>query len=276
MTTVPCIEMPDPPELPKLDIPQFGVLEAARQSLYDLPDLSVYIMSMQELAGNALAPLRRFLEMIEVIVAIKSCQEAVIDALLPPSPGPIIECLKDLIKAIARLASFFPPFEYVKTMLSLCLYVVSILDEVINLFVFLDERISEYKANISLALDLGDIELGAINDCAGEQATKLVVNAMDILKFISPILSILLNPLARLIPIPELRQILKDLSSLPDVLAGIQQDINEAQGTPALGALIESIAGMRNVTVWLYNLLAPVVGRSGNQRQRAVPDFVNF
>ena len=207
MTTVPCLEMPALPELPSLEIPQFGVLEAARQSLYDLPDLSVYLMSMQELAGNALAPLRRFLEMIEVIVAIKSCQ---------------------------------------------------------------------YKANIDIALELGDIELGAINDCAGEQAYKLVVNAMDILNFISPILSILLNPLARLMPIPELRKILKDLSSLPAVLAGIQADIEAAQGPPALGALMESITGIRNITVWLYNILAPVVGRDGDQQPRTMPSFENF
>ena len=63
MTVVPCITLGDPPALPQLDIPQFGVLQAARQSLYDLPDFSVYIMSMQNAAAAALAPLRRFLEL---------------------------------------------------------------------------------------------------------------------------------------------------------------------------------------------------------------------
>lgn len=276
MTTVPCLEMPNPPELPKLDIPQFGVLEAARQSLYDLPDLSTYLMSMQELASNALAPLRRFLELIEIILAIKSCQEAIIDALLPPSPGPIIECVKDLIKAIARLVSFFPPFEYVKTLLSLDLYIISVIDEVVGLFVFLDERITEAKQGIIQALELGDIDLGAIHDCSGEQAYKLIFNMMDILKYVTPLLSILLAPIARLVPIPELRDMIKSLADIPKTLTNIQSEIGDAQGPPALGSLLEAIVAIRNIASWMYNVLAPVVGRDGDLQPVRLPTLQNF
>lgn len=275
MAVVPCIELGDPPALPELEIPQFGILQAARQSLYDLPDFSVYIMSMQNAAAVALAPLRRFLEMVEIILAIKSCQQAVIDALLPPSPGPIIDCLKDLIKAIARIASFFPPLEYVKTALSLAKFAIQILDEVISLFELLDQRITQLKENIDLSLELGDLELGAINDCAGGM-TPIVVNSMDILKFVTPMLKIMLEPLARLIPIPALRKMVKDIANFPALLTNAQSAIESAQGPPVLGDLMEMIVQMRNIAVLMYNTLSPVVGRDPDMRPRTVPSFQNF
>lgn len=275
MAVIPCLYLGDPPALPELEIPQFGILQAARQSLYDLPDISTYIMTLQNAAAAALAPLRRFLELIEVILAIKNCQQAVIDALIPPSPGPIIECLKDLIEAIARLASFFPPLEYVKTALSLAKFAIQILDAIISLFELLDSRITELKVNLELAVELGDLELGAINDCAGGM-TPIIVNSMDIMKFITPMLSILLDPLSRLLPIPELREMADSIANFPELLTDAQSAIEGAEGPAVLGDLIELIVQIRNIAVVMYNILAPVVGRDADLKQRTVPTLVNF
>lgn len=265
--------MPAPPDLPQLEIPQFGILAAARQSLYDMPDLSTYLMSLQEAAALALAPVRRFLEMVEIILAIKSCQDAVIEALLPPSPGPIIECIKDLIKAIARLASYFPPFEYVKTMLSLCLFIIQVIDEVVDLFVFLDAQLARYLVVILAALELGDTDLGSIADCAGAEVTQLTVNMMDVLQYITPLLKIMLDPLARLVPIPQLRDILKQIANIPQTLTDIKATIGQAQGPPVIGELMQTINSMRNISVLAYNLLAPVVGRDSNLQPKELPEF---
>jgi hypothetical protein len=276
MTVAICIEMPPPPELPELSIPQFGILQAARQSLYDLPDMSVYIMSLQTAAAAALAPLRRFLEMVEIIFAIKNCTQAVIEALLPPSPEPIINCIKDLIKAIARIASFFPPFEYIKTMMSLARYCSQIIDEVVDLFVLLDEKISDLKENLLIAEELGDIDLGAIVDCAGNQYGNLIINAMDILKFITPILTILLEPLARLVPVPALSKMVRQLADLPGLVDEIQTQIEGAQGPPVLGSLLQILNMVSGICVTLYNVLAPLVGRDPDMEYSTVPVLENF
>jgi hypothetical protein len=273
MTVPICLEMPAPPELPYLEIPQFGIMSAARQSLYDLPDLSTYLMSLQEVAALALAPVRRFLEMVEIILAIKSCQDAIIEALLPPSPGPIIECIKDLIKAIARLASYFPPLEYVKSMLSLCKFIIQVIDEVVDLFVFLDQQLANYILVLQNALELGDLELGALADCAGSEITALTVNMMDVLKYVTPILKILLEPLARLVPIPALREALKKIANLPALLTDIKSAVGQADGPPVIGGLMSLINDMRNAVVILYNVLAPVVGRDSDLKPRTLPTF---
>jgi hypothetical protein len=276
MTVALCLELPTPPPLPRLEIPQFGILEAARQSLHDLPDISVYLMSLQELAANALAPLRRFLELIELIAVIPACFSAVIDALFPPSPGPIIDCLKDFAKALARLIAFFPPISYIQTILDLCDYVILVVSEIISVFVLLDDRLTAYRKTLSEALELGDLELAAITDCASQEVGVLTLNLMDLLKFITPLIKVIVVPIARLIPEPNLRELLKSLANIPQLLTDAQALLEETEGPPVIQPLTDAMSALQAIAVGFYNVLAPIIGKAPDRRVSTVPDFVNF
>ena len=276
MTVPVCITMPPPPDLPELEIPSFGIIKAARQSLYDLPDLSTYIMSMQDAAAAALAPLRRYLEMIELLMAFQECQKAVVEALLPPDPEPILDCLKNLVKAFAQLASYFPPLSYVKTYMSLALYAIQVLDEILDLFEFLDEILTGYQQTLARAVELGDIDLGAIVDCAGTEVTALTINLMDILEFVTPVLKYMLEPIERLMPLPPLKDIIRDLEDIPRVLDDARIAVEGSTGVPVLEELFQAMTMIRNAAVLAYNTLAPVVGKESNQVPRAIPEFDNF
>jgi hypothetical protein len=251
-------------------------LEKARQSLHDLPDLSQYILGLQDLAANALAPLRRFLEMIEVLSALVECFNALIDALLPPSPGPIITCVKALIEAFARLLLFIPPLSYIPTVLDLTVYTISVIDEVVGLFELLDQRLNEYKNVLTSALELGDLELAAITDCASGEARVLTVNLMEILKFITPLIQAIVTPIARLVPSPPLRTALKQVADIPTTLSAIQTGIEDTSGPPVLSPLLETMFILRNILVVMHNIVAPVIGDPANQVPKEVPTFDNF
>lgn len=276
MAIADCLELPAPPPLPRLDIPQFGLLESARQSLYDLPDLSNYIMRLQDAAAAALAPLRRFLELIEVVVSIEACFFAVIDALFPPSPGPIIDCLKDFAKALARLLQFIPPFAYIQVILDLCDYTILLVDEIVGLFQILDAKLSEYKAVLAGALELGDLELATITDCAGTEVKALTLNLMDALKYITPLITVIVTPIARLVPIPAIADQLKALADIPATLEAIQTDIENTEGPPVVSELTEAMFSLRNIAAVLYNLLAPVIGKAADRQTANPPTFVNI
>jgi hypothetical protein len=217
------------------------------------------------------------LEMIEVILAVKNCLQAVLDALLPPSPGPLLECFKGLLQAIARLASYFPPFNYVKAALSIMAFAVAIIDEVVALFVELDIRITEYKEVATEALTLGDLELAGMADCATGEITPLVVNSMDLLIMITPLISLMLEPLVRLIPDPTLREEFQKLSNLPETLEIIKEGISEVGGIPGLDTLLDTMWTARNVVIQMYKVLAPVVGASSSgMTVMSMPTLVNL
>jgi len=102
MAIAACLNVDPPPPTPQLEIPQLGIFKVARDSLYDLPDLSKYILKLQDATALALAPIRRFLDVIAVLIAIKRCISAVPDSLLPPNPSAILECIEDLTKEIEK------------------------------------------------------------------------------------------------------------------------------------------------------------------------------
>lgn len=276
MSIADCIELPQPPTPPSLEIPQFGILETARQSLHDLPDISTYIMSMQNAAALALAPLRRFLELIEVVLTIKECFSVIPDSLLPPDPTAIIDCIKNLAKAIARLAAFFPPLSYIPTILDLANFVIQIVDEIISLFELLDQRLTQYTAVLNSATELGDLELAAVANCGSAEANIQILNAMEILKFVTPIINSILTPIARIVPEHNLRQVLEDIADVPAQLDLVETDIQSTVGPPVLEPLIQLMVILRNAAVMLYNTAAPIIGREANKGPRDIPEFQNF
>jgi len=213
---------------------------------------------------------------MEVVIAFKECIQAIPDALLPPSPGPIIDCLKALFKVFALLLKYIPPFNYLQTLVDLMDYVIAIVDEVSALFVLLDDKITEQLQIAADALTLGDLELVAISDCVTGEANVLVVNAMDILKFITPLIKTMLEPLARLMPEPTLRQKLTELANIPAQLEALQATIEETTGPPVLSPLLETMFILRDIAVIVANVIAPLAGGSANRQPVDPPVLVNL
>ena len=276
MTLAQCLELPTPPALPPLRIPNFGVLETARQSLYDLPDLSNYIMRLQDSAAAALAPLRRMLEIMEVMVAIKQCMSAIPDALLPPSPGPILDCLKALFKAFALLLQYIPPFNYIPTLIDLLDYVIIVVDEVVNLFTLLDNKITAQIATLTTAIDLGDLELAAMTDCASGESQVLILNSMDILQFTTPLISAMLSPISRLVPESILKEKLEQLATISTQLEDIEETIGQTPGVPVIGPMLDTLTLLRNLAIIVANTVAPIISGDASRQPRDFPTFVNF
>lgn len=280
-----CIRFGDLPALPSIEIPQFGILSAIRKDLYSIPDINPYLLDMQAQIQLAIAPLRRFFELIEIILAIRDCQKAVIDALLPPSPGPIIECLRNLIRALARLAAFFPPLEYVKTLVTMCIYSVAFIDAVWDLFGLLDARISELKAGLAEAIRLGDLDLAAIYDCASTEVTALINQSLDPLQIVLVPIQMMLDPIARLVPIKPLQDALSEIVNITAEFEQLRSDgfqtaraeVSEfTVELPLLQPLLDITAKIRNVIVIVHNTAAPVVGRDPDLGTRQAPQLENL
>jgi len=277
MTLPLCIELPTPPALPNIEIPQFGILEVARKSLHDLPDPSAYLMALQDSAALALAPLRRFLELMEIILSIKDCFSVLPDSLLPPDPEAVLDCIKNLVKAIARLAMFFPPLSYIPTVLSVMDFVILTVDEVISLFVLLDQRISYYKSVLNTAISLGDLELAAFANCGSAEVRIQIINSMDILMFVSPLAEAILRPLIRLLPgSGPIKDRLEDIAATSAAISGIKDDIVASATLPVLEPLLQQMTILRNAAVFLYNKVAPIVGRPTDRTQRDIPILENL
>lgn len=294
------LEIPDPP--PMLDIPHFGVMQKAWNSLHSIPKPSDLLMAFQDQLALALAPVRRFLELVEILMAFKQCTTAVIDAIDQLSPKPIYECLKGLQKAIAKIASWVPPMCYVRLGMELASYCIDLIDEIVLFFVEIDNLITEYLETLNLANLLGDTDLIRITNCAMTDIRVRLTIVVDLLKFIQPINDVLMDMFTRLLPGGETVKKLKkqadtyqamgsyfgsvtaslraggstlSLPSLPGFTPPAKTQ-NPLCPIPVMSPLLEAMNQARTALVMVYNVLAPFVGAESSKEPRTMPELQNF
>jgi hypothetical protein len=292
------LTIPSPP--PMINIPNFGVLQAAYDTIDKIPDPMDLILKLQDLLVVAMAPVRRYLEMVESFAAIKECFSAIPEAILTLSPDPILDCFKALTTALARVLSWLPPMCYVKTGMDIAGYCIDMLDAVFDLFTMLDRKIAALVELDQLATNLGDLELAGMVGCGMQSITISINQLMPLLKFVMPINNVLMEMFTRLLKLGPLKKAAKEYTESAQHIGKISDTMGEiangnwtgaglpdSQGEyappvsdrnpiipfPPLTPLIGALGIMRNTMVLIYNCLAPLVGEEPNKQGRAIPSY---
>jgi len=115
----------------------------------------------------ALTPLKPLFDIIDVIVALKDCIQAIPDSIgPPPSPTPIIECLQNLLAKVQALLRLLPQY-------SIPLLIAEVLDVLI---MFLEGYKAQMQAQLralqriveagTRATELGNVDFQLLLDCA--------------------------------------------------------------------------------------------------------------
>lgn len=172
-----CLELDAFPEPFELTLP--GGVEIA----------DVNLMAMIQ---PALTPLVPFFNIIDTIVAIFNCVKAIPDSLgPPPSPGPLIACLGEFGKKLAKLLRMLP-------MVSLPLLVVRLLDLVIatlrdvrRKLASLQKQMLAVTRMIDRAKKLEDAGLMAIAQCHEANVRQEAANVGKSLASVGRLLGII-------------------------------------------------------------------------------------
>ena len=127
-----CVGIPQQAEKLSLRLP-FGLrLDSIRQSLTSFQPTDELLMSFMGQIQPALTPIKMVLTLAKIAKAMADCVEAVKDAVSSLSPGPIIECIENLVTILPKLLEFVPPLSYIPTLVDLVLTIISILDAFIG------------------------------------------------------------------------------------------------------------------------------------------------
>jgi len=295
-----CKSMPWPPEPPSIEIPAFGILKKANGALDQIPDIGDMIAGFQDQLAVALAPLRRFLELIQAMMAFDNCMRSIPRAILTLNPGPIYECLKALGKIIAVLAGYVPPLAYILTILDIASYCIDIITEIYALLQRIDAEITDFLAELQLALQLADAQLENYLRCGAEETKAILLNIFGLLVFIKPVNDVLLDPIIQQIDNPVLReavQLYKDVSvnfaaaeaairageeipKLPDIFhlpeSIVTKPWNPDVPVPPLGPLLQAMYLTQMALANVYNALAPLVGRESDKGTAEPPSMTHL
>lgn len=126
--------------------------------------------------NSALSPLVPVFLIIDALLAVRDCLEAIPKAISKVSPSPVIDCLKDLANKMAQLIKLIPQT-------SVPIMIVMILDAIIA---FLNGYLAELQTLLARldaiieaetrAAQLGNQQLQLLLDCARENIDAEVAN----------------------------------------------------------------------------------------------------
>lgn len=203
---------------------QFGV---------DIGDLGTITRSALGSINAALTPLQPFFNVLDVLVQIVTCMQAIPDCIgPPPNPTKLIDCLPDLVKKLAALLGLIPQ-------LSIPVLVADLLDVMIvgllalrgELAAMIEQQ-ARLLAAATRASELGNVSLQIVVDCATGNLDAQLVNKQAGMEPLNRLLGVVnaLLKLAGLPPIPALDSI-GELSA--DALAGLDASIQALETAKA-------------------------------------------
>jgi hypothetical protein len=295
-----CHTITMPPAPPSIDIPHFGTMSKAWEGLHSIPNPSDLLTKFQDQLAVALAPVKRYLEMVEIFIGLYGCMQAIPKAVMTLNPTPIYDCIKILAKAIARILSYFPPMAYIRLYMDLANYVIELVDEILDWFAELDEILTEYIQTFTEAELADDQEVISILNCSASDIRPRMKIVMNLLAFVKPINDMLIDVFIRTIPNPQtvktLRKIKKVYDEANEYFESVAAVVEAGGGTlpdipgfsytppvqhqivpvPPLAPLLNQMTLVQNAMVLLYNTLAPIVGLDPDKEMREDRSYTNF
>ncbi len=193
-----------------------GSLICAQLPLLNPDDFAVSKQLIAQV-NSAMSPLIPIFNIIDAVIAIKDCVEAIPDALgPPPDPSKMIDCLPQLAEAVEKLLSLIPQ-------LSVPQMIVDILDALI---IALNGLISQLAA--ILAREAATLEAGLKAAEPGNGSLLAIVKCSEDFNLaLSLEVNSSLTPLNRFIGITNLFLELIGIDPIPD-LADLPADTQEA------------------------------------------------
>lgn len=162
----------------RVRLPGIGTLQAMRESLENLPSPTKAVQQFMGLLDVALLPLRNIVQIMEMIVGLLNCIDAVRDSISELSITPMTDCITNLSAIINRLAEYIPPFPYLVALSDIVLVLIVYVDEVLRALLSIDARITELNAIRARASSLSDTNLQLIADCVQSEVNAARANAL--------------------------------------------------------------------------------------------------
>jgi hypothetical protein len=260
--TVPvaCIKLPRPEKM-AITFPGMGELQAIADSITSVRRPSDIILSALNSWNVALAPLNAIIRFVNIAQAVLKCIKAIKESITQLSPDPMLDCIGNLVKAVAALLPFIPPLAYVRMICQIITAVRVLLDDLLNVITLLDNQISVIKIAIQRGIDTNDNVLIEIGECAKQNAEEYVRGIMQVVVLIAEFIGLLmtfLEVLAEFLP--------DDVGKRVEKVNKALTDATDAVGSRSLGDfgplafIVEVVSGIRESLMLIEEVLCNVVG----------------
>lgn len=286
------------PDRPRFRLLSMGVIEKAWTSIDKAPSAFDLLLQFQDNMNLALAPIRQYMELVEAMALFYKCIGTIPDCITSLSPDPLLDCLKNLAKAIARVVAWIPPINYIAMAVDIGEYCINMIDAMFTFFARLDTKIDQLVTSYNMATSLNDSALLAFSVCGIESMLPKMVQMIEMALGIKPLCNTVMDPFIRLLGMENLKKIKEMYEDANKSLNTAKADISAGAASlvcvpghnhappsnpqgfipiPPMAPVLCLMNQSRNAMVLMYNTMAQFVGDDPNKTMRQnIPEFVYF
>lgn len=161
-------------------------------------------INLMEVIQPALTPLVPLFDIIDTLVAVFACIQAIPDSLgPPPDPTVLAACLPDLAEKVDKLLKLIPQLSLPLTITGLIDLVIDTLQQAQSLLLHLQQQMQQMHGVIDRATDIEDAGLMAMAQCAQANVAQEAANVGKTLASLGKLIG-LINIFLGIIGLPEI------------------------------------------------------------------------
>jgi len=276
VATVVCIEIPEIPNKLSITMPGVGELQYLKDSIDKIPRPSTYVLKMLNGISPALAPIYTILKILDVILALVNCINAIPKS-LPFNPQPIIDCIQKLIEAFAALLPLLPPFVYIRLVVDIAVAIRLLIDDLISVLDVIDQQITQVKNLINKALDFDNTAMLQIGNCARTDIQRSTAGLQQIMEAMAKVMGIIMGIMelmTAVLPGPAADKIQKTIDDINTFNAAVTA-LDPAADYPPLQQMYDALAAARKPMVFVEEFGKALLGIPFTFTAPVVPSYDN-
>lgn len=208
MTTFPpedlCFEMPEIPSTDDICFPGGLCLSYVWDSIGKIPSGADMMVDFFSQIGPAMAPMKPFFDMLDTVMQIFKCLQAIPKSIMTLDPGKLLDCFPALAKLVDQLLKLIPQLSIPKMIKAILKNLASMIKSIAAELEYINREFEKIARGIERAASLSDVKMNGFLVCAQKDLNDSVFSTAEALKGIGRII-LLVNIFIGLIgaePIP--------------------------------------------------------------------------
>ena len=161
-----CIALPGIPSVEDICLPGGVCLSYVWDGIGKIPHITDMPLDFFSQIGPAMAPLKPFFDLLNTVIQVFKCLNAIPDAITSLDPSELTECLPVLAELVDQLLKQIPQMSIPKMVISAIKMVAQVISGVATDLRYIESQLQRVATQIDRAAELGNVSMNGFLVCA--------------------------------------------------------------------------------------------------------------
>ncbi|MEN6368463.1 MAG: hypothetical protein ABFD77_02055, partial [Thermotogota bacterium] len=183
-----CIPLPEIPSLDDICFPGGFCLSYVWDAIDKIPHLADVSLDFFSQIGPAMAPLAPFFNLLDTVLAIFRCVQAIPKVITELDPSELLNCMPALAELVDKLLKLIPQLSIPKMVIAIIKNLAALIRAIAADLLYLQSQLQRIANMIDRAADLNDVKMNGFLVCAQETVEGSVMSTAEALKGIGRVI----------------------------------------------------------------------------------------